>query len=435
MTDALAPLRETFDAPARLDLATEFLQEDRAGEALELLAPPAPPAPAWGLQRVLALIQLGRLGEARAELDALGDIEPALAPLAHWRRVLMALAEGDPARARRAAEAMEAALPRMGPRAAPEHGVLALYDLAKFWSSRGAPARAMRHWREAHRRLARFEPFSRERHRAFVNASISAFSRTRLHEGARAGNRDPAPVFVVGMPRSGTTLIEQILGAHRDAFAAGERTALGQAFLALGGERDDVAATHRIAALEAGALDAAASAYLAELHALAPGRVIDKMPGNALYLGLVSLLLPGARIVHCRRDPRDIGLSIFTFRFHGAHGYAHDLGDLGWTIGEHERLMAHWKRALPSPVLEVKLSDWVEDFDATLARVLDHVGLPPDENCARFHQQETRVGTVSRKQVREPVNARGLGRWRAYEKELAPLIAELDKAGALEGWA
>ena len=120
------------------------------------------------------------------------------------------------------------------------------------------------------------------------------------------------------------------------------------------------------------------------------------------------------------RDPRDIGLSIFTFRFHGQHGYAHDLADLGWTIAEQDRLMAHWKAALPKPVLTLRLADWVKDFDATLARVLDYVGLPPDPACARFYEADSRVRTVSRAQVAQPVNARGLGRWRPYRKGSRP---------------
>ena len=158
------------------------------------------------------------------------------------------------------------------------------------------------------------------------------------------------------------------------------------------------------------------------------------MPGNYSYVGLAALLFPGARFIHCVRDPRDIGLSIFTFRFHGSHGYAHDLADLGWTIAQQDRLMAHWRDALPGRVATVKLSDWVEDFDATLARLLAHLDLPPDANCARFHEMEGRVRTVSRSQVRQPVNARGLGRWHAYAAGLAPLIAELDQAGALAAW-
>ena len=130
----------------------------------------------------------------------------------------------------------------------------------------------------------------------------------------------------------------------------------------------------RIAALDPAALDAEAEAYLKELHALAPdkSRIVDKMPGNYHYVWLIALLFPNAKIIHCVRDPRDIGFSIFTFRFHGEHGYAHDLADLGWMIGEQERLMRHWKAALPMPILTLRLDDWVKDFDATLARVLDH---------------------------------------------------------------
>jgi hypothetical protein len=238
------------------------------------------------------------------------------------------------------------------------------------------------------------------------------------------------------MPRSGTTLCEQILAAHRDVHGAGERPDLSRAFADLGGAWETATAARRIAGLPAGALDAAAGRYLAALRALAPdkSRIVDKMPGNYLYLGLVGLMLPGARIIHCARDPRDIGLSILTFRFHGHHPYAHDLGDLGWAIGEHRRIMDHWKAALPSPILTVRLSDWVHDFDGTLARVLTHLDLPPDPNCARFYESESRVRTVSRAQVRQPVNASGLGRWRKYATELAPLIAELNAAGALAEW-
>ena len=372
------------------------MQEERAAEALALLdgaiAPSDPKTSRhWRLQRALALVQLGRTAEARTildELETFGSVPPALVPLLHWRRVLLALAEGDAARASDEAERMERTLADMGPEAVPEHAIMARFDLAKFWSGQGALSRAFAHWTVGHKLLAMFQPFSRDRHRAFVDASIEAFSGARMNAGVRATNRDPAPVFIVGMPRSGTTLVEQILAAHRDVFGAGERPALGNAIGALEGSDVDLSVPQRIAALDREALDRAAEGYLAELHALAPRaqRIVDKMPGNFLYLGLVGLLLPSARIIHCVRDPRDIGLSIFTFRFHGAHGYAHDLADLGWYIGEHDRLMAHWKSALPNPILTVRLDDWVADFDATLERVLDHLELPPDASCARFYE-------------------------------------------------
>ena len=449
LEDAERLLRESVErapdgAGARLNLAADLLQEERAAEAMALLnSAPTPSDPAalrhWRLQQALALLQLGRAAEARNVLDALmgmGPTPPALAPLLHWRLVLLALAEGDAARASDEAQKMEQALADMGPDAVPEHAIMARYDLAKFWSGQGVTSRAFAHWTAGHKMLARFQRFSRDAHRGFVNASIEAFCAARLTGRPRASNRDPAPVFVVGMPRSGTTLVEQILAAHRDVHGAGERTALGHAFAALGGPEADASSARRIAALDSERLDQAAERYLIELHELAPDarRVVDKMPGNFLYLGLVGLMLPAARVIHCVRDPRDIGLSIFTFRFHGAHEYAHDLADLGWYIGEHDRLMAHWKSALPNPILTVRLNDWVVDFDATLERVLDHLELPLDANCTRFYESQSHVRTVSRAQVRQPVNARGLGRWVTYASELAPLIVELDRAGSLEGW-
>jgi len=190
----------------------------------------------------------------------------------------------------------------------------------------------------------------------------------------------------------------------------------------------------RVAALDPATLDAAAARYLADLKALAPdkARIVDKMPGNELYLGLAGRMLPGARIINCVRDPRDIGLSIWTYRFYGQHPYAHDLADLGWTIGRRARLTDHWRKVLPNPILTVALQDWVEDFDGTLARVLAHLDLPPDANCARFHEFDRDVRTASRHQVRQPVNARGIGRWRPHEAELQPLIGELEAAGLLE---
>ena len=422
---------------ARLNLAAELLQEERPDEALALLdevEPPDEPHPArhWHLQRALALASIGRPAEARAALaalDALGPLPSELLPLRHWRQVLIALAENEPALAQAEARAMEEALGAMGPGVVLEHRIMAHYDLAKFWSRLDAGAEAFAHWQAAHALLRTVQPFSRAAAKAFTDATVATFTAERLETGPRARTTDPAPVFIVGMPRSGTTLCEQIIAAHPQAFGAGERAALGQLVHQLAGAEtpDGIA---RIAALPPVALDGAAAAYLAELHALAPEktRIVDKMPGNYRYLFLVALLFPAAKIIHCVRDPRDIGLSIFTFRFHGEHGYAHDLADLGWTIAEQERLMAHWKAVLPNPILTVALAAWVADFDGTLARVLAHLDLPHDDACVRFYESETRVRTVSRSQVRQPVNARGLGRWKAYATELAPLIAELDAA-------
>jgi tetratricopeptide (TPR) repeat protein len=427
LCDSLA--RDPANAAARLNRVTDLLQEGRQDEALALLDAAPQPTEALALRhhhlsRSLAHALKGEPAPSRAALEAcaaVGPLPPELTPLWHWRRLLILLAEGDPAAAIMEAEIVEATLASMGPNALPEHRIMVHFDLAKFWSGRGAHARAFQFWVAAHKLLAISQPFSRAAHQALIDANIATFTRERFLSGPRAPNDDPAPVFIVGMPRTGTTLCEQILAGHRAVHGAGERGALSDMAALLGDGATADAAT----------LDRAAAQYLAALHALAPGkaRIVDKMPANYMHLGLVGLMLPGAKIIHCVRDPRDVGLSIFSLRFYGVHSYAHDLGDLGWTIAQQARLMDHWKTVLPNTVLTVALSDWVTDFDTTLARVLAHLDLPPDPACARFHERDSRVRTASRTQVRQPVNARGLGRWQAYEGELAPLIAGFEASG------
>jgi tetratricopeptide (TPR) repeat protein len=421
----------------RLNLAGLLLQDERAAEALDILDDAAPVGrherQACALQRTLALLQLGRFDEARRTLEALGAVPPELEPLKAWREALLAGSRRDAAATRSKVLETEALAEAAGEALLPEHAITLRFDAARYWHAQGERDRAFAGWRAGHALLARYQPFSREQHRDFVDVSLEAFNAGRLRQGPVARNRDPAPVFIVGMPRSGTTLCEQILAAHSMIHGAGERIALGQALAELGAAPTPAQAARRIAGLDQDALDAAASAYLADLHRLSPDatHIVDKMPGNFQHLGLVARMLPGAKIIHCTRDPRDIGLSIFTFRFHGYHGYAHDLADLGWYIGEQDRQMTHWKSALPNPILTLRLTDWVDDFDATLQRLLDFIGVPFEAACARFYEAESRVRTVSRHQVRQPINARGLGRWRAYEAHLAPLIEELRRADML----
>jgi tetratricopeptide (TPR) repeat protein len=441
--DALVRLRDLVERdplciPARLNLANVLLFDRDAEAALALLdLPPsiAPPtgrdAAHWRSQRALALLFLDRVAEAERELDAIGDPYDAEIRIL-WRRIRLAMQRDEHQAAEVMAERMAVLLDdEVG--YVLEHRIVGHFELAGFHSGRGRKPIAFAHWQNGHRLLARIQPFSRDAHRAFVDASISAFSHQRLHDGPRAATIDAAPVFIVGLPRSGTTLTEQILAAHPDVHAAGERPAIYQLTQRLAGGAHGPAAVHTLAALEQPSLTQEADAFLATLHAIAPNArlIIDKMPANALHLGLIATLLPGARIIHCCRDPRDTGLSIFQHRFLGYHPYAHDLADLGWYIGEHARLMAHWRGALPLPIHEIALTDWVEDFAGTLTRLLAFLDLPHHPACERFYQQPRRVRTASSEQVRRPINASGIGRWREYQEHLAPLLEELQAAGLL----
>ena len=426
--------REPTCLPARLNLANALLLETEPAEALALLEG-IPPAGRegrfWKAHRATALIQLGRWPQARLAINSIPEPYGDAELLILSRR--LALAEYD--RNRTGATQLAARLAEIAAQEGPlpEHRIVAHFDLARFHERRGDEIKAFEQWRRGHRLLSRFQPFVRDDYRAFIDSSIGHFDTARLQQGPRAANLDETPIFIVGMPRSGTTLTEHILNAHRDVHGAGELPGLHRLAVRLAGSAETATSVKRLAELDAATLDREAEAYLGELRALAPAAryVVDKMPANARLLGFIACLLPRARIIHCVRDPRDIGLSIYKLRFFGYHPYAHDLSDLGFAIAEHFRLMAHWRSVLPGRILDIALTDWVEDFAGTLERVLQFLGLPYDKACERFYEQKRKVRTASTQQVRKPINTRGIDRWRGYADQLAPLIAELEAHGVL----
>ncbi len=231
----------------RLNYVADLLQEDKVEDALRLLEDAGAPHDNpdahrhWLLQVAGLLLMLGRADDARdrlAEFTALGPVPPDLAPLYHVRETSLALAGRDPAAAQEAASRMAAALSDAPPTADPEHQIVARVQLAHFHARRGERSRAFAFWHQAHARMQSFQPFSRAAHLAFIDANIATFTAERFASGPRANNTDAAPVFIVGMPRSGTTLAEQIVGAHAQACAAGERSALRQTFQALAAGTD-----------------------------------------------------------------------------------------------------------------------------------------------------------------------------------------------------
>ena len=414
---------------ARLHLASRLILDGDADAALALLDGPPPedaPRAHWQAQRIIALMRLGRRGEARSALAQVarpaGDAEILLA----WEQSLLAREAGDRAAAATLVERV-AALADSRDEAGLEHRIHAHFALAGLCDAQARREQAFAHWRQGHALLRQAQPFSRPQHEALVDATIRAFDHERLATGARAAVADPTPVFIVGLPRTGTTLTEHILAAHAAVHGAGERLSIRETLQRLTGTSQAEDAVARAAALDPPTLTAAAADYLGTLHALAPEAaiVLDKMPDNFFHLGFIATLLPGARVICCTRDLRDVGASIFQHGFLGHHPYAHDLADLGWAMAQHERLGRHWRAVLPLPMLVVDHADWVGDFDATLRRVLDFLDLPYDPACARFHEQGRKVNTASRDQVNRPINAGGVGRWRAYAAQLAPMIREL----------
>ena len=235
------------------------------------------------------------------------------------------------------------------------------------------------------------------------------------------GELSHKPIFIIGMPRSGTTLVEQILASHPGVFGAGELEYISKAV-----EKMSVpdAAWMRFDEqfLELGA------SYVNFINTLAPTaeRVVDKMPMNFLFAGLIHLALPNARFIHTRRDPVDTCVSCFTKLFSKNHPYSYDLAELGGYYRAYEALMEHWRKVLPPGlILDVQYEELVADLDNQVRRIIAHCGLPWDDACLLFHQTDRPVRTTF--QVRQPIYHGSIGRWRLYKHHLEPLITALDR--------
>jgi hypothetical protein len=231
------------------------------------------------------------------------------------------------------------------------------------------------------------------------------------------------------MPRSGTTLTEQILASHPKVHGAGELTALQRMLNSVAGpDRKLLGYPQMMSALLPQDLATLGRAYVERLAALAQGkpRVVDKMPANFQFAGLVHLMLPNARIIHCRRDPIDVCLSCYSKNFSERKDFAYDLRELGLYYRAYEALMAHWRGLLPPErFIEVDYEAVVDDLEGQARRLVAFCGLDWDEACLDFHQTSRQVRTASVNQVRRPIYRSSLARWKPYEHHLAPLIEAL----------
>jgi tetratricopeptide (TPR) repeat protein len=273
---------------------------------------------------------------------------------------------------------------------------------------------------------------------ALFERITAAFSRELI--AAKSGGGDPsaAPVFIIGMPRSGTTLVEQIIASHPLAYGAGELQTLNDLLLTVrGADGKALAYPEFVAALDRVALQQIGARYVASVCAAAvdhgrmgAARITDKMPSNYYFAGFIHLALPHAKIIHIVRDPVDTCLSCFSKLFAAEQNHTYDLGELGRYYKRYERLMAHWRAVLPAGrILDVRYEDVVTDLEREARRIIAHCGLPWHDKCLSFHQTDRPVRTASATQVRQPIYASAVGRWRVYEEHLGPLLQALGMTG------
>lgn len=358
------------------------------------------------LRRALELNPL--LGEAAYLLAANGAYEVSDGELERWRT-----RADDPA-------------------LSPEKRFHFHFAVARVYERWGNHDAAFGHFREANRIKGGLYPFDARGHTDYVHRVMAVFTRECFAQRRDHGLDDERPVFIVGMPRSGSTLVEQILASHPGVVALGEHPEMRELVREL---PDIVDAGQSVPEccreLSAATTQWLARRYLASMPRPAAGapRVSDKMLGNFLRLGIIALLFPRARVVHCVRDPLDTCVSCFTQNFNQGLRFTTDLSHLASFYRDYRALMAHWRQVLPLPIMDVSYESLVRDPEDLSRALIEFCGLPWDERCLRPQHTEREIATASAWQARQPVYTSSICRWRRYEAQLGPLIDGLRDAG------
>jgi len=413
-------------ADAYGNLGNAFLELNRLEESIEqnLLAIKIKPERFGSYNNLgVAYQALGRFEEATAAFEKALELAPDDAPI-HLNLANMAKFKPDDRRL--------PALQRLVNRADQldqEKQIAAHFAMGKALSDLKDYDSAFAHLARANELKRKSFDYDSEQRLAMMRNVIDRFTPEFFRSVAGHGDESWAPIFIVGMPRSGTTLMEQVLASHSKVFGAGEL----ETFKELVGEcakRQKVLPAYPdvITLLPPEEMTALGQEYTARVRVLAPEaeHIVDKMPLNFLFVGLIHAAFPRARIINTRRDPLDNCVSCYSLLFTGAQPFAYDLTELGHYYRAYERVMEHWHAVLPPGILmDVQYEDLVDDLEGVSRRVLAHCGLDWEEACLDFHRTERSVRTASLMQVREPIYRRSIGSWRRYEKHLGPLCEAL----------
>ena len=318
------------------------------------------------------------------------------------------------------------------------------YAAAKAYEDIGELDTAFSHYRNGGRKQTELSPYKHAGSSGLLK-TLRMGMRPAVYEGIKdAGDPNPKPVFVLGMPRSGTTLAEQIIASHPQAFGAGELKLLHRVLdgISVNGNRIQTSSDPGVIPTYIPGVDLNCTKlgfrergerYVQAITTLAKSggkpdalRVVDKMPGNYFWTGLVPFVLPGAKIIHTRRHPMDTCLSNYRIFFPDGMPWSYDLRNLGKCYRIYHEHMQHWESNMPpDTLLSIRYEETVADLESMARRVLDHIGLDWDPNCLKFYETERPVKTASLGQVRQPIYTSSVGRWRKYEQYLKPLLDEI----------
>ena len=303
--------------------------------------------------------------------------------------------------------------------------ITALFSLGKIYQDCGLYDEAFSYFKEGNLLQDKKYQFNPTQPAFAASLLINNCTRELISQKHKISNSKEKPIFIIGTPRSGTSLVEQILSSHRDVFGAGElhwfpeKSSELQQYL-----KTSTPYPQCLNELAKKSINKLASEYSKYTQSLANGecRVVDKMPGNFLHLGFIHILFPNAKIIHCRRDPRDSCISMFCTQFPAGVPYSYDLYKLGAFYSQYERTMEHWHQTLPDDMMiEIEYEELIQNQAAESRRLLDFLELEWHDDCISFYKQKRVVHTASDTQVTKPLYSTSIGRWKHYQKHLQPL--------------
>jgi tetratricopeptide (TPR) repeat protein len=267
--------------------------------------------------------------------------------------------------------------------------------------------------------------YDSQKHTDFIDSLIETYSRDYFEEKTIVGSDSDLPVFILGMPRSGTTLVEQIVSSHPQVFGADELPTLGHIEGAIRQKYESSNPYPEcMPSFDASSAYEFASEYLHELRGYSQEatRITDKAPYNFLRIGLIKIIFPKARIIHCRRNALDTCTSIFLNNFTSGNEFSYDLNEIGRFYLDYERLMTHWHNLFPSEIFDIQYEALISNQEEMSHQLIDYLGLEWDEHCLAFHNNNRAVRTASNLQVRQPIYTKSVERWKRYQEHLEPLI-------------
>jgi tetratricopeptide (TPR) repeat protein len=305
------------------------------------------------------------------------------------------------------------------------------YALAKAFEDVGELDTAFRHYGTAGEKKRKLETWNERNAAKLIQMIPRVVTPENIGKSGQTGCTSDVPVFILGMPRSGTSLMEQILSSHPDIFGAGELKFLTGILenIDLAGMRVRMGEEDPVFAYDMNASwEMRGQRYVDKLVKLAGRgykRIVDKMPGNYNFVGLIHAILPNAKIIHSRRDPIETCLSCYRIHFAEGHQWTYNLRELGRFYKRYWGLMQYWREKFPGVMYEVNYEDNVADVEGQARRLIDYLGLEWNDNCLEFYNTDRPVKTASVTQVRKPIYTTSTNRWRKYEKYLGPLLEEL----------